>query len=64
MLSELKQMFISAYHRYIGTDIDLDSTRFKMKLLSRIPGLQAYKWGKKIVLTSDHVATEAIVFFV
>ena len=64
MLSELKQMFISAYHCYIGTEFDLHSTRFKMKLLSRIPGLQAYKWGKKIVLMSDDVATEAIVFFV
>ena len=64
MLSELKQMFNSAYHCYIGTEFDLHSTRFKMKLLSRIPGLQAYKWGKKIVLMSDDVATEAIVFFV
>ena len=64
MLSELKQMFISAYHCYIGTEFNLHSTRFKMKLLSRIPGLQAYKWGKKIVLMSDDVATEAIFFFV
>ena len=29
MLSELKQMFISAYHCYTGTDIDLHSTRIQ-----------------------------------
>ena len=29
MLSELKQMFISAYHRYTGTDIDLIAQEFK-----------------------------------
>ena len=29
MLNELKQMFISAYHRYTGIDIELHSTRFK-----------------------------------
>ena len=53
MLSELKQMFISAYHRYTGTDIELHSIRFKEQLLSRIPGLQAHKRGKQYVLTSD-----------
>ena len=60
MLSELKQMFISTYHRYIGTDIDLIAQEFKEQLLSWIPGLQAHKRGKQIVLTSDDVATEAI----
>ena len=61
MLSELKQMFISAYHRYTGIDIELHSTRFKEQLLSRIPGLQANKRGKQIVLTSDAAAREAIL---
>ena len=61
MLSELKQMFIAAYHRYTGTDIELHSTRFKEQLLSQIPGLQARKRGKQIVLTSDDVATEAVL---
>ena len=59
MLSELKQMFISVYHCYTGTDIKLHSTRFKEQLLSQIPGLQAYNWGKQIVLMSDDVTTEA-----
>ena len=61
MLSELKQMFILAYHRYTGTDIELHSSRFKEQLLSRIPGLQAHKRGKQIVLTPDDVDAEAIL---
>ena len=61
MLGELKQMFISVYHRYTGTDIELHSTRFKEQLLSQIPGLQAHKRGMQIVLTSDDAATEAIL---
>ena len=61
MLNELKQMFISAYHRYTGIDIELHSTRFKEELLSRIPGLQAHKRENQIVLTSDDAATEAIL---
>ena len=52
-------MFISAYHCY--NNIKLHSTRFKEQLLSRIPGLQAHKRGKQIVLTSGNVASEAIV---
>ena len=54
-------MFISAYHRYTGTDIELYSTRFKEQLLSRIPGLQAHKQVKQTALTSDNVATETIL---
>ena len=54
-----KKMFISAYHCY--SNIKLYSTRFKEQLLSRIPGLQAHKRGKQIVLTSGNVASEAIV---
>ena len=61
MLGELKQMFISVYRRYTGTDIELHSTRFKEQLLSQIPGLQAHKRGMQIVLTSDDAATEAIL---
>ena len=41
-------MFISAYHRYTGTDIELHSTRFKRQLLSRIPGLQGHTRGKQM----------------
>ena len=54
-------MFIPAYHRYTGTDIELYSTRFKEQLLLWIPGLQAHKQDKQIALTSDNVATEAIL---
>ena len=54
-------MFISAYHCYTGTDIELYSTRFKEQLLLWIPGLQAHKQDKQIALTSDNVATEAIL---
>ena len=61
MLSELKQMFISAYYRYTVTNIELHSTRMKEQLLSWIPDLQAHKRGKKIVLTPDDVATETIL---
>ena len=61
MLSELKQMFTSAYHRYTGTEIELHGTRFKKQLLSRIPGLQTHKQGKQIVLMSDYVATGPIL---
>ena len=42
MLSALKQIFITAYHRYTETDMELHSTRFKEQLLSQIPGLQAH----------------------
>ena len=49
MSSELKQMFISAYHRYTGTGVELHSARFKEQLLLRIPALQAHKRGKQIV---------------
>ena len=59
MFSELKQMFISA--RYTGTDMELHSARFKEQLLSRICGSQAHKQRKQTVLTSDDVATEAIL---
>ncbi len=50
-----------AYHRYTGKDIDLHSTWFKNQLISRVPGLQAHKRGKQVILTSDDVATEAIL---
>ena len=49
MSSELKQMFISAYHHFTGTGIELHSARFKEQLLLRIPALQAHKRGKQIV---------------
>ena len=61
MLSELKQMFISGYHRYTVRNIELHSARFKEHLLSQILDLQAHKRGKKIALTPDDVATEAII---
>ena len=41
-------MFISAYHRYTGTGIELHSARFKEQLLLWIPALQAHKRGKQI----------------
>ena len=52
-------MFLKAYQRYTGTSIDLHSTSPKEKLISKIPGLQAHRCGKQVILTSGEVTTEA-----
>ena len=57
-LSGLKQMFLKAYHRYTGTSINLHSTRLEEKLISKIPGLQAHRRGKQVILKTGEVITE------
>ena len=38
---------------------NLHSTRVKEKLISKIPGLQAHKRGKQVILTRGEVTREA-----
>ena len=54
-------MFLKAYQRYTGTSIDLHSTRLKEKLVFEIPGLQAHRRGKQVILTTGDVTAEAIL---
>ena len=61
ILSDLKQMFLKAYQRYTGTSIDLHSTRLKEKLISKLPGLQAHRCGKQVILRRGEVTTEAVL---
>ena len=63
-LNELKEMFCTTFQRYTGNEIDLHSTRFKEEILSCISGLKAHKQGKHIILTSEDVATDALLMAV
>ena len=59
ILSDSKQMFLKAYQRCTDTSIDLHSTRLKEKHISKIPGLQAHRGGKQVILTTGEFTTEA-----
>ena len=54
-------MFLKAYQRYTGTSKDLHSTQLKEKLFSNVPGLQAHRRGKQVILTAGEVTTEAVL---
>ena len=54
-------MFLKAYQCYTGTSIDLHSTQLKKILIFKIPGLQAHRRGKQVILTTGEVTTEAVL---
>ena len=54
-------MFLKAYQRYTSTSKDLHSTQLKEKLFSNVPGLQAHRRGKQVILTAGEVTTEAVL---
>ena len=54
-------MFLKAYQCYTGTSIDLHSTQLKKILIFKIPGSQAHRRGKQVILTTGEVTTEAVL---
>ena len=54
ILTDLKQIILKAYQRYTGASIHLHSTWLKEKLISKIPGLQAHRRGKQVILTTGN----------